>query len=97
MDLKTIQKCTGQMSLGVLIILGFFAALWYILAHEIPTANHDLVVFLLGVLAGFGGSVVSYYYGSSIKPPETQQPGVTVSPVVQVTTDPPAEAKPNAS
>src|SRR5437868_6477593 len=65
MDLPP-PKCSSQILLAILIILGFFAALWWVLSHDIPTANHDAVVYLLGVMSGTVASPIGYFFGSSV-------------------------------
>jgi hypothetical protein len=67
MEFKDIQKCSGQMFLAVVIILSAVAVLFRILMYPIPPENKDLANIVIGIIIGTGfGSVVSYYFGSSI-------------------------------
>ena len=66
-NLQSIQKCSGQMCIALLIVMGFFYILYHLLSAPIPPENKDLVNVLLGVLSGTGfAAVISYYFGSSI-------------------------------
>jgi len=65
MDLPK-PKCSSQIFLAVLIIVGFFGALWWVLSHDIPDKNHDAVVYLLGVLNGAILAVIGFFFGSSV-------------------------------
>lgn len=51
--------------LGAIIILCAFF-LGYILAtNEIPSGNKDVVMVAVGIILGWGGAVVTYFFGSS--------------------------------
>lgn len=69
-------RCSSQIFLGFLIIGGFFGALWWVLAHDIPDKNHDAVVYLLGVLNGAILAVIGYFFGSSSGAAAAQQAAV---------------------
>jgi|SRR6185437_3667247 len=82
------QKCSGQMALALVIVVGFFAALFYLMSHEIPAGNRDLVNIVLGVLTGTGfGSVVGYYFGSSLGSRNKEQ---TITSTIQGMTPAPS-------
>jgi hypothetical protein len=51
--------------LAVLITLGFFGVLSYMLLRTIPPAGHDAMLLMLGSLSTAWTSVVAYYFGSS--------------------------------
>ncbi len=51
--------------LAVLLVGAFMIALSWLFRHAIPSANEQLVNFLLGQLSGFAGSAVAYYLSSS--------------------------------
>lgn len=51
--------------LAVLVSAGFFGTLWYVMTHEIPTANRDVVMILLGSLGTAWTGIIAYYFGSS--------------------------------
>lgn len=48
--------------LGIIILAAILAGLFFI---QIPTESKDLVNIGLGFIAGYVGSVFSYYFGSS--------------------------------
>lgn len=52
-------------ALGVLAILGGLAGLAGLFAIEIPAGNRDAVTLALGIILGWGSSVVSFEFGSS--------------------------------
>lgn len=50
---------------GFVIFAGFFGALWMLLVKEVPTANRDVLMVLLGVLASSFKDVVGFLWGGS--------------------------------
>lgn len=61
------QKCSGQMIIALIVVIGFFIVLWHLMSTPVPSENRDLVNILLGLLGGtaFAG-VITYYFGSSL-------------------------------
>ncbi len=51
--------------LAILVTLGFFGVLAYMLKFTIPPAGHDAMLLMLGALGSAWTAVVSYYFGSS--------------------------------
>ena len=51
--------------LGCLITLGFFGLLYWMMRHEVPASNKDMLNILLGSLGSAWIGVVTYYFGSS--------------------------------
>jgi hypothetical protein len=51
--------------LALLVTVGFFGVLWYMLTHTVPDASHDTMLLLLGSLGTAWTSIVAYYFGSS--------------------------------
>lgn len=50
---------------GVLVLLGFFSAISALVLREIPVANKEPLMLLVGSLGTMAGMVVGYFYGSS--------------------------------
>ena len=51
--------------LAYAITLGFFGLLWFMLKHDVPPANKDILNIMLGSLGSAWIGVVTYYFGSS--------------------------------
>ena len=51
--------------IGLLVILGVIYIVRQLFKAEIPTANRDAAMMTIGAILGWGGAVVSYYFGSS--------------------------------
>jgi hypothetical protein len=51
--------------LALLVTLGFFGVLGYMLTHQVPPSSHDTMLLLLGSLGSAWISIISYYFGSS--------------------------------
>jgi hypothetical protein len=51
--------------LGLIITLGFFGLLYYLLRHEPPAGSRDILNIMLGSLGSAWIGVVTYYFGSS--------------------------------
>ncbi len=52
-------------SLAIMVTLGFFGVLAYMLKWQIPATGHDAMLLMLGGLGSAWTSVVAYYFGSS--------------------------------
>jgi len=52
-------------SLAIMVTLGFFGVLGYMLKWQIPATGHDAMLLMLGGLGSAWTSVVAYYFGSS--------------------------------
>ena len=55
-----------QFTLGGLIVIGFFALMYMLLATEVPDGNKDILNIVVGALIGSFTSIVGYFYGSSL-------------------------------
>jgi hypothetical protein len=51
--------------LAILITVGFFGVLTYMLLKPIPPTGHDAMLLMLGSLSTAWAAVVGYYFGSS--------------------------------
>lgn len=52
-------------ALAIVITLGFFGLLYYLLRHEPPAGSRDILNIMLGSLGSAWIGVVTYYFGSS--------------------------------
>lgn len=61
------MKHTGkvQAALALLILTGFFAAIWLAMTREVTASMRDALLILIGSLGAAFGAVVNYYFGSS--------------------------------
>ncbi|OYX62518.1 MAG: hypothetical protein B7Y88_14230 [Sphingomonadales bacterium 32-64-17] len=52
-------------SLAAVLVGAFMLALFWLLNMPVPQANEQLVIFMLGQLAGLATSAVAYYFGTT--------------------------------
>ena len=52
-------------ALGLFITLGFFGMLYWMMRHDVPNGNKDMLNIMLGAFAAAWTSVVGFYFGSS--------------------------------
>lgn len=55
----------GAPAVSVVVLLAFGAALYAVVAQEIPEGSRDMALLLLGGLLGMAQAVVAYWVGSS--------------------------------
>ena len=51
--------------LASILILGTFLITWALFRIQIPPDNKDTLFMVLGIVIGYGGNVVTFYFGSS--------------------------------
>ena len=51
--------------LGTVIIIGFFIILYVVFKSEMPQANKDIGLMIIGALVAKFSDVVGYFFGSS--------------------------------
>ena len=51
--------------LGVVIVVGFFLLLYFLIFRAMPTENQRMLDVVVGALIGSFTTVVGYFYGSS--------------------------------
>jgi hypothetical protein len=67
-------------SLAIMVTLGFFGVLGFMLKWQIPVSGHDAMLLMLGGLGSAWTSVVAYYFGSSSG---SASKDVTISKIAQ--------------
>lgn len=51
--------------LAIVLLAAFQVSLFWLFQWEVPQANRDLVVFMLGQLSGFTGAGLAFYFNTS--------------------------------
>lgn len=52
--------------IGIFLITAFISVLLALMFKDIPTANEQLIVYMLGQLSGFVATIVGYHYVTSV-------------------------------
>ena len=60
-------------SLALLAMLGFLGTIFMLHQHELQESSRDIVMVLMGVMAGVVKDVYSYFFGSSAKGNSTEK------------------------
>lgn len=62
--------------LGFTVILGGLAALGLLFFFPVPTNNRDALMLAIGIVLGWGGSIVNYEYGGSVMGKKAAEKGM---------------------
>lgn len=54
-----------QKALAIIVTLGLFIVIGFMLLYSIPETGHDALLLLIGALSGGWATVLNYYFGSS--------------------------------
>ena len=52
-------------TLAFLLLISFQAALAALMQIDVPTANRDMVIYMLGQLSGMVATAIAFYYSTS--------------------------------
>jgi hypothetical protein len=67
---KIFAKPTQPLALrdwiGIFLITAFISVLFALMFKNIPKANEQLIVYMLGQLSGFVATIVGYHYVTSV-------------------------------
>jgi lipopolysaccharide export LptBFGC system permease protein LptF len=55
----------AQTLLALVIVIGFFACLAYLIRYGKPESSSDAMLLMLGSLSGAFGATVSYFFGTT--------------------------------
>jgi len=64
-DMQKETKDWIPRALAILVTVGFFAILIYMLVYGLPTTGNEALLLLLGALQTAWGGIVAFYFGSS--------------------------------
>jgi len=70
-DLKNTEWLSA--SLALLAMVGFLGIIYMLHQHELQESSRDIVMVLMGVMAGVVKDVYSYFFGSSAKGNSAEQ------------------------
>lgn len=61
---ESLNIAGGFVAAGLLIVMAFVT--WALVYHELPKANESAFLVLIGILSGNIGTVVNFFFGSSV-------------------------------
>lgn len=60
---NVLNKQGGWIAAGIVAMLGF--CLWALVFREVPAANQNALLVVIGILSGAVGTLVNFYFGST--------------------------------
>lgn len=83
---RKMQMSTQSMvpaALTWLIIAGFTTVMVLLFLKDVPSANRDIIVYMVGQLSGFTGAVVAFWFGTTRESAKKTELIAQSSPVTQ--------------
>ena len=62
----SIQDGVIQKALALLVTIGFFGAIAFMLIYPLPPEGHDALLIMVGALGSGWIGILNYYFGSSL-------------------------------
>lgn len=69
---QTMNRQGGAIAMLLCLMLGF--CLWALVFREVPEANQNALLVVIGILSGALGQVINFYFGSTSS--SKQQQGI---------------------
>lgn len=90
------DRAAFRYSVGMIVIIGGLAGFAALIAFPIPAGNRDAVVLALGLVLGWGSTVVGYEFGSSSAGRKAAEVGLKAAdgPQPVTVTNPPTDPVP---
>ena len=62
--------------LGLIVVIGGLLALGLLYFIPVPATNRDALMLAIGIVLGWGGSIVNYEYGGSVMGKKAAEKGM---------------------
>lgn len=59
------KRITYKHILGLGLVIVFNIVVWHLLIRDVPKENRELIIHSLGMLEGYIGAQINYYFGDS--------------------------------